>query len=159
MDKPTVTTALTLASVFLAAASVFLVAPGAAQAKPSPQKLKAPVTAPVTAPQQATLSWLALTDSGKNAQAWEAASPTFQSQVTQSQWAEAAQSVRNPLGKVQKRTLQSGQRTATLPGVPPGDYAVLTYATVFEKKNAAIETVILTHNTDGKWRVSGYFIK
>lgn len=157
MDKPTVTTALTLASVFLAAASVFLAAPGAAQAKSSPQKSKAPVTA--TAPQQAALSWLALTDSGKNAQAWEAASPTFQSQVTQSQWTEAAQSVRVPLGKVQRRTLQSGQRTTTLPGVPPGDYAVLTYSTVFEKKNAATETVILTHNTDGKWRVSGYFIK
>ena len=157
MDKPTAKTALTLASVFLAAASVFLAAPGAAQAKPSPQKSKAPVTA--TAPQQAALSWLALTDSGKNAQSWEAASPTFQSQVTQSQWAKAAQSVRAPLGKVQKRTLQSGQRTTTLPGVPPGDYAVLAYSTVFEKKNAATETVILTHNTDGKWRVSGYFIK
>ncbi len=140
MDKPTVTTMLTLASVFFA---MILVAPGAAQAKPTPKKLKTPLTAPTTAPQQAASSWLALTDSGKNAQAWEAASPTFQSQVTESRWAAAAQSVRAPLGKVQKRTLQSGQHTTNLPGAPTGDYAVLTYSTVFEEKNMATETVTL----------------
>lgn len=113
----------------------------------------------MTAPQQAARSWLALTDSGKNAQAWEATAPMFQSQVTESQWAAAIQPERTPLGKVKKRTLQSELHTTTLPGAPTGDYAVFTYSTVFEKKNSATETVVMTHDTDDKWRVTGYFIK
>lgn len=159
MDKPTVVKMLTLASVSFAMIPVIFAAPGIAQAKPDPKKSPAPLTAPMTALQQAALSWLALTDGGKNAQAWEAASPIFQSRVTGSQWAAAIQPVRVPLGKVQKRTLQSVLHTTILPGAPAGDYAVFTYSTVFEKKNPAIETVVLTHDTDNKWRVSGYFIK
>jgi len=60
---------------------------------------------------------------------------------------------------VQKRTLKSGQHTSTLPGAPAGDYALLAYSTDFAKKASATETVILMHDPDGKWRVSGYFIK
>lgn len=134
------------------------------QAKPAakkstPQKSTPHQAAPASAPQQAAKSWLALTDAAKYAESWQAASPTFQTQVTIDQWASAAQSVRGPLGKAGKRTLKSGQHTGTLPGVPPGDYAVLLYTTDFAKKAGATETVILTHDTDGKWKVSGYFIK
>lgn len=67
--------------------------------------------------------------------------------------------MRGPLGKLQKRTLTSGQRTSSLPGVPPGDYSVLVYATDFEKRSVATETAILTREADSKWRTSGYFIK
>lgn len=147
------------AALALIALAPVLLLPTLTWAKPVAKKSKPPQAAPASAPQQAAKSWLALTDAGKYAESWLAASPTFQAQVTQDQWAGAAQSVRDPLGKVQKRTLKSGQRTTTLPGVPPGDYALLSYATDFAKKPAATETVILTHNTDGKWRVSGYFIK
>ncbi len=131
----------------------------AAKAKPAAKKSKPSQAAPTSAPQQAAKSWLALTDAGKYAESWRAASPTFQAKITQAQWVSAVQSAREPLGKAGKRTLKSGQHTALLPGVPPGDYAVLAYATDFEKKGAATETVILTHDADGKWRVTGYFIK
>ncbi len=145
--------------VFAIAASILVLGAMTCQAKPVAKKSKSPQAAPVSAPQLAAKSWLALTDSGKYAGSWQAASPTFQAQVTQSQWANAAQSVRDPLGKVQKRTLKRGQHTSSLPGAPAGDYAVLAYNTDFAKKRAATETVILTHDTDGKWRVSGYFVK
>jgi len=152
MHKPT-------AIILIGLAPVLLLPSMTCQAKPATKKVKPPQVAPASAPQQAAKSWLALTDAGKFAESWQAASPAFQAQVTKDQWASAAQSVRDPLGKVQKRSLKSGQHTNTLPGVPPGDYAVLAYTTDFVKKAGATETVALTHDTDGKWRVFGYFIK
>ena len=143
----------------LAAAAALSLVPIAGQAKPAAKKAKPAPSAPASAPQAAAKSWLALTDAGKYAESWSAASPTFQSQITKDQWAAAALSARGPLGKLQKRTLTSGQRASSLPGVLPGDYSVLVYAADFEKRNVATETAILTRDADGKWRISGYFIK
>jgi len=148
-----------LTTAALAAVAALLLAPAAGQAKPAAKKAKPVRPAPASAPQAAAKSWLALTDAGKYAESWSAASPTFQSQVTKDQWAAAVLSARGPLGKLQKRTLTSGQRASSLPGAPPGDYSVLVYTTDFEKKGTATETAILTRDADGKWRVSGYFIK
>jgi hypothetical protein len=36
---------------------------------------------------------------------------------------------------------------------------VIQYETVFEKKQAAIDTITPMLENDGKWRVSGYYIK
>jgi hypothetical protein len=47
----------------------------------------------------------------------------------------------------------------TLPGVPDGEYVVVQFDTSFEKKKTAIETVTPMKEPDGRWRVSGYFIK
>lgn len=146
-------------SLLAFAVSLMFLCPIVSQAKPTPKKPAPHPAATVSAPQQAALSWLALIDTAKYAESWEAASPTFQAAVTKDQWVSTVQSVRDPLGKVQSRTLKSGQRTSSLPGAPPGDYSVLTYNTTFEKQGAMVETVVLNHDQDGKWRVSGYFIK
>ena len=42
---------------------------------------------------------------------------------------------------------------------PDGNYIVLQYDTLFENKAAAVETVTLSQDSDGQWRVAGYFIK
>lgn len=47
----------------------------------------------------------------------------------------------------------------SLPGVPDGEYVVFQFATAFEQKEAAIETVVTVKDTDGSWRVGGYFVK
>ena len=147
--------ALALAAL-ITSASLFWPLPS--QAKPAPKKPAPHPATAVSAPQQAALSWLALMDAGKYAQTWDACSPTAQAVVTRDQWVSTVQPVRAPLGKVQKRTLKSGQHTSTLPGVPPGDYSVLVYGTTFEK-GVMLETVVLNHDKDGHWRVSGYFVK
>lgn len=46
-----------------------------------------------------------------------------------------------------------------LPGAPDGEYAVIQFETSFANKKSAIETVTPMKDPDGKWRVSGYFIK
>lgn len=47
----------------------------------------------------------------------------------------------------------------SLPGAPDGKYVVIQYDTSFENKKAAVETVTPMLDKDGKWRVSGYYIK
>ncbi|MGB3565135.1 MAG: DUF4019 domain-containing protein, partial [Thermoanaerobaculia bacterium] len=64
-----------------------------------------------------------------------------------------------PLGKVLSRKVKSKQYATSLPGAPDGEYVVIQFETSFENKTTAIETVTPMKDEDGKWRVSGYFIR
>lgn len=122
---------------------------GAAFAQEKPEQLA----------QQSSDAWLALVDSGKYADSWQEAASIFKMHVTQDQWTKMVGPVREPLGKVVTRKLKSAQYTKTLPGAPDGEYVVIQYDTSFEHKPAAVETITPMLDKDGKWRVSGYFIK
>jgi len=111
------------------------------------------------AAQQSAQTWLALVDGGKYGQSWSEAAQLFKQAVTQSQWESAARGAREPLGKLQSRKLQSAEFRRSLPGAPDGEYVVIQYATSFENKKSAIETVTPMKDKDGVWRVSGYYIK
>lgn len=114
---------------------------------------------PEQSAQQAAESWLALTDNGKYAESWNQAGDIFRLAITKDQWINAIHAVRGPLGKLLSRSLLSAKFTTTLPGAPDGQYVVIQYQTVFEKKRAAIETITPMLENDGKWRVSGYYVK
>ena len=103
--------------------------------------------------------WLGLVDSAKYADSWQEAASMFKTAVTNEQWQGMLHSVRDPLGKVLTRKLKSATYTKTLPGAPDGEYVVIQFDTSFEHKQAAVETITPTLDKDGKWRVSGYFIK
>jgi hypothetical protein len=109
--------------------------------------------------QQAAESWLALVDSGKYAESWQEAAPIFKAAVTQEQWQRALGASRDPLGKLLSRKLKSARYTKTLPGAPDGEYVVIQYDSSFEHKQSAIEAVPPMLDKDGKWKVSGYYIK
>jgi len=66
--------------------------------------------------------------------------------------------VRQPLGAVTSRVLQSVIKATALPGVPDGQYEILQFATSFTQKAQAIETVTLAREGSA-WKVDGYFIK
>jgi len=51
------------------------------------------------------------------------------------------------------------RRRPLLPGAPDGEYVVFQFDTSFERKGTAVETVTVSKETDGAWRVSGYYIK
>ena len=104
-------------------------------------------------------AWLSLVDEGNYAESWNQASGLFKAAVTNDQWQQSLKAVRLPLGKVLVRELKSKQYTKTLPGVPDGEYLIIQYETKFEKKQSAIETITPMSDKDGKWRVSGYYIK
>jgi len=104
-------------------------------------------------------AWVSLVDGGDYAESWNQASALFKSAVTKEQWQQSLKAVRAPLGKMVARKLKSKQYTKTLPGAPDVEYVVIQYETTFEKKQSAIETMTPMLDKDGKWRVSGYYIK
>jgi len=109
--------------------------------------------------QQAAESWLVLTDAGRYAESWAQAAEPFKASVTTDQWVAALNTVRRPLGKAISRKLKSATYTKSLPNAPEGEYVVLQFETSFEQKQGTVETVVPMLEKDGKWRVSGYFIK
>jgi predicted SnoaL-like aldol condensation-catalyzing enzyme len=108
---------------------------------------------------QTAETWLAQVDEGKYSESWEAAAELFKNAVTKEQWVKALTNSRKPLGRLVTRKIKSKQYTTSLPGVPDGEYVVIQYETSFENKKIAIETVTPMLDKDGKWRVSGYYIK
>ncbi len=122
---------------------------GVARAEDKPENLA----------QAAAESWLKLTDAGNGEASWDQAAKLLKSAVTKAQWAQALAGLRPPLGKVVSRKVTSRQYTEKLPGAPDGKYVVIQYATVFEKKASAVETITPMMDPDGVWRVSGYFIR
>ena len=146
MKQPTLITVILAGAVALLGCSV------------SPLRA-AGADAPEQAAQRAAESWLRLTDSGQYGPSWDAAAQLFKGAVTRDQWIKSIRSVRGPLGAVKTRALQKATRTSTLPGAPAGDYVVLQYVTSFENKEGAGETITPMLESDGRWRVSGYYIK
>ncbi len=107
----------------------------------------------------AAQGWLALVDEGEYRQSWEEAAGYFKAEVKPGQWEQAMQSVRKPLGKLVSRTVTHTSYQTSLPGAPHGEYVVIQFSTSYENKTSAVETVTPMKDTDGKWRVSGYYIK
>lgn len=111
--------------------------------------------------QQATdaaKSWLSLVDAGQYDRSWTEASKLFQGHVSEAQWTTEVKSVREPLGAVDSRNAPIVRLTASLPGVPDGQYAVLQFHSKFVHKADATETVTMMMD-DGTWKLAGYFIK
>ena len=104
-------------------------------------------------------NWLALLDTGKFGESWDRASKSFKDAVEKIKWEEQAREVRAPLGKIESRKLSGSQALKDPPNSPPGDYQVLQYASRFEKNEDVTETVVLILESDGQWRVAGYFVK
>jgi predicted SnoaL-like aldol condensation-catalyzing enzyme len=103
--------------------------------------------------------WLHLVDNGKYTESWDQAATYFKSAIKPDDWKRTIKAVRKPLGNVISRSIISQQYTTTLPGAPDGKYVVIQYETSFSNKRAAIETITPMMDKNGKWHISGYFIK
>ena len=103
--------------------------------------------------------WLELVDTEQYEASWNEAASYFQGAVSQEQWLFSMESVRKPLGQKLARSLKSQQYHSSLPGAPDGEYVVIQFNTSFAHKRSAVETVTPMKDQDGKWRVSGYYIK
>lgn len=108
---------------------------------------------------KASQAWLDLVDSGKYDASWEEASLYFKNSIKKEEWISTIKAVREPLGKLSKRTFKSKQAVESMPGAPDGDYIIIQYDTVFENKKSAVETVVPMLEKDGKWKISGYYVR
>jgi hypothetical protein len=108
---------------------------------------------------EAANKWTALIDERKYGESWETAAVYFKNAIGKEVWEQKLAAVRKPLGKLVSRRLKSKTYTTSLPGAPDGEYVVLQFITSFENKDSGIETVTPMLDSDGIWRVSGYYIK
>ncbi len=104
-------------------------------------------------------SWLSVVDREEYGSSWDEAASYFKEAVSREQWQQTMQAVRKPLGNTASRVLFSKRYHTSLPGAPDGEYVVIQFNTSFENKKSALETVTPMKDEDGKWRVSGYYIK
>jgi hypothetical protein len=124
------------------------------------EKAKAAARAnPEVAAQKVAEAWVALADTGKYGEAWDASARLFRDAVPRAAFVQQAGAARDPLGKVVLRTLKSREYRTSLPGAPDGKYVVIQYQTAFANNKDTLETITPTLDADGTWRVSGYFIK
>jgi len=104
-------------------------------------------------------AWLKLVDVGQYDKSWQEAAEFFRNAVSKEDWQKSMEPFRKPLGALVSRTLKSTLYTTTAPGAPDGQYVIIQYDSSFQNKKSAVETVTPMLDKDGKWRVSGYFIK
>jgi len=103
--------------------------------------------------------WLLLVDAVKYSESWKEAAELFRNAVTQEQWSQSLKAARAPLGRLVSRELDSKLYKTSLPGAPDGEYVVIQFRTSFENKKTSVETITPILEKDGRWRVSGYYIK
>jgi hypothetical protein len=114
---------------------------------------------PEAAAEAAATAWLALVDAGNYARSWSDASAFFRERVPEAKWQSEVGRARAPFGALKSRKVESATLKHELPGVPDGAYVVIRFASSFEHKASAIETVTPMKGADGNWRVSGYYMK
>ena len=104
-------------------------------------------------------NFLQLVDSGRYSESWDATSSFFKQQVSKQQWEKQLESFRPTFGNLIKREIKGQKYTKSLPGAPDGEYVVIQFSTSFTNKKNAIETVTPMLESDGEWRVTGYYIR
>ncbi len=139
--------------------------PAEPQAKATAEPQAKPIPEPQTNPEaekaakESAKAWLELIDAEKYDQSQQEAALYVRNLVTKDDWQRSMQGARQPLGKLVSRELKSTRYTTSAPGAPDGQYVIIQYNTSFENKESAVETVTPMLDDDGKWRVSGYYIK
>jgi Protein of unknown function (DUF4019) len=113
----------------------------------------------VTAATEATNTWLAIVDAGKFADSWKNTAEVFKLGVAETEWVVDLDAIRSKLGKTTMRELKTAQFSTTLRGAPmTGEYVTISYLTKFALAPLAMETLVVSKEADGEWRIAGYNI-
>lgn len=116
-------------------------------------------SAAVAAAQAAADPWLRLLDHLQYGESWDSAAALFRGTVAKADWEQAVVRARGPFEPFGARRLLSATYTTTLPNAPTGRYVVLQYETQVKGDRTVVETVTPRQESDGTWRVSGYFVR
>ncbi len=103
--------------------------------------------------------FLVLVDQGEYVKSWEQASSLFAERIPKEDWVEGISRFRPTFGEVQSRVLKGSHLAKSLPGAPDGEYVLILFTSVFEKKATAVETITMMLDTDKQWRAAGYYIE
>lgn len=155
-------TAASAADVAAAAASAAAPAIDAAAAPAADGASAAAVAADAAQIESARVAgtaWLALADSGDYAGAWTSAGALLRATVSEAQLVTALKAAREPLGALTQRTPETARTLISGPGMPTGQYVLFTFIPQFANKASASERMTVQRETDGRWRVIGYYVE
>jgi len=114
---------------------------------------------PVSAATLASDHFLAVIDAGNFGESWKGAAEVFKLGVSQADWITDLEAIHAKLGKTTMRELKTTQFSTTLRGAPAtGEYVTVSYLTKFANAPLATETLIVSKEADGEWRIAGYNI-
>jgi len=108
----------------------------------------------------AARSWLSIVDAGDYEDSWHSASELFRQNMARfgkdaSFWAKSLGVARKPLGEVRSR-----KSTAVQPKSGAGAPLVeIVYASAFAAADGVQETMVMTLEDDGEWRMASYVIQ
>jgi hypothetical protein len=102
--------------------------------------------------------WLGLVDTGHYAESWEQASASLKASVTQDQWVQTVQLVREQLGTIISRKVGAKTFCPAVPDAPVRATAVIRFLTDFPNLHGADEVVTLVLAKEGQWKTTGYWI-
>lgn len=135
---------------FVALASAAMLAVALAQAQDETEAFDAKPAA------AAAESWLALVDTGRYGESWEAAARPFRAETPRIAWETKVEAARAPLGVVISRKLRSAAYSRGLGGE---HLYVMQYDTRFATRPRSTEIVTPLRGADGVWRVSAYVLR
>lgn len=136
------------------------VAPAEAQEAPATEEKKIKSLTPRDkAAESLALNFIGLVDAGKVDKTWEYTASVVRNRLARSAWEENIAATRKVFGSNLKRKYLAHRHFDRLPEAPDGDYLIVVYRSAFERKADCAESVTLARESNGKWRVAGYFVR
>ena len=106
----------------------------------------------------AARSWLSLLDQSTAGACWATPSATKEDGVSTDHLLAVVKAFRSRFGEPVRRTVAAEENSKSVPGMPDGNYKILSFKTVFTSKSDVTEAVILSKVAQD-WQVSGYCIR
>ena len=104
----------------------------------------------------AAIKFLYLVDNGEYVKSWETSSKHMKAAVTGEEWTNKIKKERDTLGAIVERHRDKVTYYKGAADLPEGEYVVITFNSVFKKRQLVKETVTLSLAKDNEWRVAGY---
>lgn len=108
--------------------------------------------------ERAGVEWLRLLDRNDMDTAWDRTSSELHESISRDQFKEQMQLMREGLGPIITRRLDSATYRTSVPGAQEGQYVVLVFNSRFKDKGRAREVLTMSYNKD-KWEPAGYFVR
>ena len=109
--------------------------------------------------QRAAESWLALVDTGKSAESWQALAAPARDSIGQWRWKIGFAMAEKKFGPISRRTLRSAKFSTKSPSGRPGEFVFIEFGSTSTKKSAVTEKLATMRESDRQWRVVTYTIE
>ena len=107
----------------------------------------------------AARQWLVSVDGCQHAANWDAMAGQLTKTISTEAFIKSVMAIREQLGGVASRELDSAACVRNPQGDPDGKYVVVQFKTSFEKKQLTVEKVTASFDEDGKWTLFAYDIE